>query len=75
MKKEKKMIKKAIDYLRSVSIKEPIKYQVEEIGKDRIVLSYVEKGKEYFWQDRIYKEFNFKNNQVFSMKKFKYEEK
>lgn len=69
MKKTKDRISKAIKYLNNISLKEPTNFRIEEIEKDRIVLSYEERDAT-LWSRRIYKEFNFKKGEITSMKKF-----
>lgn len=55
----KEQIEKAIEYLKKVSIKEPIDIRVEEIETGRIVLSFETDDSSYLYSKRIYKEFNF----------------
>jgi hypothetical protein len=53
----KEQIEKCIEYVKQISIKEPIDFRVEEIEEYRIVLSYEERGN-YKWEsERLYKEF------------------
>ena len=67
----KEQITKAIEYLKAISLKKPDDFRVEEAGGRRIVLSYREDDRSYFWQDRIYKEFDFDpGGNVISMKSF-----
>lgn len=67
----KEQIHKIISYLNTVSITEPIDYQVEEIEGQRIVLSFTHKG-EYSWKERSWKEFIWakETGEVVSMKDF-----
>ena len=71
----KEQIERCIEYLKSISLKEPIDFRVEEIEGQRIVLSFREKEKhDYIWGDqRIYKEFEWENAQgkIISMKNCK----
>ena len=55
----KEQINKAIEYLNKISLKEPIKIRVEELERDRVVLSFEYKEDDYSWSNRIYKEFKF----------------
>lgn len=59
-------IKKAVQYLKSVSLTEVIEIRVEEIEFGRIVLSFREKNL-YVCSDRIIKEFIFENGEVIKM--------
>jgi hypothetical protein len=68
----KEQIERCIEYLKSISLKEPTDIRVEEIEEQRIVLSYTEKHN-YTWEnDRLYKEFQWENSQgnITSMKTF-----
>ena len=61
------MIEKAVEFLKRVSLTEPIEIHVEAIMPPHLVsLSYKEKA-EYSWGDRIFKQFNFKDGEINSM--------
>jgi len=59
-------IEKAVEYLKNVSIKEPIDIRTEGVEFGKITLSYREKT-DYMWGDRIIKEFIFENGNVIKM--------
>lgn len=68
----KKQIEKCIEYLKSISLKEPGYFRVEEVEEKSIVLSYVEK-QIYSWQDeRLYKRFRWDiRGNIISMNNFR----
>lgn len=68
----KEIIEKCIEYIKSVSLKEPIEFRVEELAKNRVVLSFKEKEQySYSWDVRIYKELEINDfRDVVSMKNF-----
>ena len=75
-KEMKEQIERTIEYLKSISLKEPIDFRVEEIEGQKIVLSFREKEKyDYMWGDqRIYKEFKWENSkgEIISMKDYSF---
>ena len=70
----KEQIERCIEYLKQISLKEPIDFRVEEIEGQRMVLIFWEKERyDYLWGDqRIYKEFEWENSrgEIVSMKSF-----
>jgi len=66
---DKEKIKKCIEYLKSISISEPIDLRVEEVEHSRVVVSYTQKDS-YLYTERSYKEFIWNEAGEISMKIF-----
>ncbi len=68
----KEQIEKCIEYLKSISLREPGYFRVEEVEEKSIVLSYTEK-QIYSWQDeRLYKRFKWDiQGNIISMNNFR----
>lgn len=66
----KDQIKKCVEYLRSISLHEPVNIRVEQIVGQTIVLSY--QDDDFSWSPRIYKEFEWENaeGKIIAMRAF-----